>query len=293
MAEQYPAISISVYKGKKPIFYSFREVDFQSAEFSADLPKGNVGRNRFEGRSHQTRLEYTVKLDQKLPNGDSIKANLLFIADQQSQPLSPSSNDHEESHEWNLVMPSGHVHGDIEISGYHDEEINFKGLGYHDHNVGFEPLKESFAEWYWGRYHLDNSTFVYYLMNKSGVWEKKAWLIDKAGEVLRCEDIEMSNYGLSIFGLRTARVIQAKVNDLELYIQLDETLDSGPFYQRFGGRLLMKSDDGVEESKGISEYIKPARIYNKIYWPLVDMRIAYPEKDHWVQKSPTLYRWTW
>lgn len=292
-AEQFPAISISVYKGKKPIYYSFREVDFKSAEFSSELPKGAVEKNRFEGRSHQTRLEYVVSLDQTLSNGDSIKGNLTFSADQQSLPFFSSSENHDESHEWNLVMPSCHVRGKIHISGYYEEEIDFKGLGYHDHNVGFEPLKESFTEWYWGRYHLDNFTFVYYLMNLKESWEKRAWLIDKTGEVLRCDNIKTEDYGLNLFGLRTARVIKAQAKNSDLYLQLDKTLDSGPFYQRFGGRLLMKSGNAVKESRGISEYIKPERIYQKIYWPLVNMRIAYPGKDHWVQKNPVLYRWTW
>ncbi|MDZ7719516.1 MAG: hypothetical protein U5K72_11930 [Balneolaceae bacterium] len=293
VAEQYPAISISVYKDDKPIYYSFTETNFQAAKFSSELPKGNVGKNQFESSKNQTRLEYYIHLNQTLSNGDSIKANLIFSADQESQPFYPSSEKHSENHEWNLVMPSSYVKGDIHLSGYYKEDIEFKGLGYHDHNVGFEPMKESFKEWYWGRYHLENSTFVYYLMNKKDKWEKKAWLIDKRGEIVRCNDVRMSNHGLSIFGLRTARVIQAQSKGSELYVQLDETLDSGPFYQRFGGRLLMKSTEGVQESRGISEYIKPERIYDKKYWPIVNMRIAYPDEQHWVQKSPVLYRWTW
>ena len=32
--------------------------------------------------------------------------------------------------------------------------IALNGLGYHDHNVGFEPLKDSFKDWYWGRVHF-------------------------------------------------------------------------------------------------------------------------------------------
>lgn len=292
-ADQFPAISISVYKGDRPIYYSFREVEPVSADFSSFLPKGRIKKNVFEGAVHQTRLEYHLRLDQTLANGDSVKANLIFSTDFQSQPLCSGGESQSESHEWNLVMPSSHVQGEIQIAGYHQEKIEFNGLGYHDHNVGFKPLKESFTEWYWGRYHLGNSTFVYYLMNKKGDWERKAWLIDKSGYVLDCEDIEMENYGLSFFGLRTARVIHARVGGIKIYLQLDEVLDSGPFYQRFGGRLLMKSNEEVEESRGISEYIKPERIYDKIYWPLVNMRIAYPGKDHWVQKSPVLYRWTW
>lgn len=291
-AEQFPAISISVYKGDQPIYYSFREVEKKFAEFSPSLPYGIVERNQFQGASHQTRLEYTLRLDQTLSNGDSIKGELLFSTDLDSRPIF-SDSDKNSSHAWNLVMPSANVNGSIGISGYHNENIEFKGLGYHDHNVGFEPMKESFTEWYWGRYHLEHSTFVYYLMNKKGEWEKKAWLINKRGDVEICNNVEMSNHGLSFFGLMTARVIKARVRENEMYVQLDETLDSGPFYQRFGGRLLINSSEGVEESRGISEYIKPARIYDRIYWPLVNMRIAYPGKDHWVQKSPMLYRWTW
>lgn len=292
-AEQFPAISISVYKEDKPIYYSFREVEAESSEFSSDLPKGRVQRNRFLGATHQTRLEYHLILDQELANGDSIKADLTFSADLKSQPHFPESDSQSESHEWNLIMPSAHVQGDVQISGYHQENIYFKGLGYHDHNVGFEPLKESFSEWYWGRYHLKDSTFVYYLMNKKSSWEKKAWLIDKNGGVLSCNNIEMENNGLSFFGLRTARIIQAETEGNEIYLQLDKTLDNGPFYQRFGGRLLMNLNGEMKEATGISEYIMPERIYQRVFWPLVNMRIAYPGSDHWVQRSPILYRWTW
>lgn len=292
LASEYPAISISVYKGDQPIYYSFREVDIQSADFSSMLPNGRVEKNQFEGRSHQTRFEYKLILDQTLPNGDSIKADLLFSTDLRSRPTFPKS-DQQSSHEWNLVMPSSHVRGSITISGYQKEEIEFNGLGYHDHNVGFEPMKESFTEWYWGRYHIADFTFVYYLMNKKEKWEKKAWLINKRGDIEVCENIELSHYGFSFFGLKTARVIRAQSDGYDMYLQLDEMLDSGPFYQRFGGRLIMNSGEEIKESRGISEYIKPSRIYNKFYWPLVNMRIEYPGEQHWVQKSPILYRWTW
>lgn len=292
-AEQYPAISISVYKCDQPIYYSFREVDTQSADFLTDLPTGCIENNRFEGEVEQMRVEYSLYLDQTLPNGDSIKADLRFITDLQSKSHFPVSDSVSATHEWNLVMPLGHVHGSIRISGYYEEEIEFNGLGYHDHNLGFEPLKESFTEWYWGRYHLEDFTFVYYVMNKKDSWQNKAWLIDKRGGVEVCENVEMSNYGLSLFGLKTARVIQAQAGKSKIYVQLDETLETGPFYQRFGGRLLMSSGEGVDEARGISEYIKPGRIFDKKFWPLVNMRIAYPGEQHWVQKSPILYRWTW
>lgn len=292
-ARQYPAISISIYQNGNPVYYSFREVEEELAEFSTELPFGRIEKNQFKGENHQARLEYNLRLNQTLPNGDSIRANLLFSNDIQSMPKFPASENVNESHIWNLVVPSCHVSGKIYIDGYHKEEIEFNGLGYHDHNIGFEPLKNSFKEWYWGRYHIKDSTFVYYLMNRGESWENKAWLIDKNGLVTDCESIEISNFGLSFFGLKTARVIECTTVGSKIFVQLDQMLDNGPFYQRFAGRLLLKNENSVKEARGISEYIKPARIYQKLFRPLVNMRITYPGKIHWVQKSPQLYRWTW
>lgn len=292
-ADYFPAISISVYDNGTPIFYSFREVEPEGAEFSKDTPFGSIENCYFKGKNHQARLQYSVKLDQKLASGDSIQSNLLFSNDIQSMPNFSASDSDGEAHVWNLILPSCHVKGDITIDGYENQSIKFIGLGYHDHNTGFEPLKNSFKEWYWGRYHMDDTTFVYYLMNRGDYWENKAWLVDKNGTVEECNEIEMSNFGMSIFGLSTARVIECKANGMKLHLQLDQVLDNGPFYQRFAGRLICKDEFGVSEAIGISEYIKPDRIYKKLFRPLVNMRITYPGKIHWVQRSPHLYRWTW
>lgn len=292
-ANQFPAISISVYQNDKPIFYSFKEVESSEAKFSSEIPFGKIGSNRFSGNQHQTQLEYEVTLQQKLACGDSIKASLTFRSDIQSLPRFPSDTSSSDSHLWNLIMPSGYVEGEIHIDGFQRMDINFFGLGYHDHNLGFEPLKDSFQEWYWGRYYLENSTFIYYLMKIDGEWKNNGWMIGKDGTVLTYNKIELSNFRRSLFGLKTARSIEFTITKKTLIIQLDDMLDSGPFYQRFGGRLIPKDDNGVTEANGISEYINPVKIYEKKFWPLVNMRIAYPGKPHWVQKNPRIYRWTW
>lgn len=292
-AEQYPAISISVYKNSTPVFYSFSEVEDKSAEFSSDVPFGRVEKNRFLGKNHQTRLEYILDLDQKLATGDSIQAHLTFSASIQSLPDFSGSKSESDAHEWNLVMPSGIVKGTIKIDGVQKIETRFYGIGYHDHNTGFEPLKERFQEWYWGRYHLEDTTFVYYLIKQNDLWEKRAWLIHNNGSVMACETVEISDFSLSFFGLKSARVIESNLNGRRLFIQMEKVLDSGPFYQRFGGNLVLFDKSSVKQANGISEYLKPSRIHQKKFQPLVDMRIAYPGKTHWVQKNPTLYRWTW
>lgn len=293
-AAEFPALSISVYKNGEAIYYSFRETDKENALFSERIPKGKIGDSYFEGSRIDGSIRYRVVLNQKLDNGDSIQADLIFSStDWRPEGFSETGDMDAAQHSWNLVMPNCEVQGNVGLGGLEPEQIDFKGSGYHDHNIGSEPMKESFYEWYWGRYHIGETTFIYYLMNRFGEWEKRAWLIDRNRLTLVCNEIQMQGQILSVFGLNTARILKFTFPEKELFLQLDQVMDNGPFYQRYLGRLLLGSGSDVESVRGISEYIRPARIYSRIFWPLVDMRIRYPGKAHWVQKNPRLYRWTW
>ncbi len=296
----FPAISISLYKNGKPIFYSFEEVNLHQAFFSETVPMAKVGNNRFEQMGSDTaqqKLTYQLNLDQKLPNGDRLTGELQFFSS-----LNAGLNGFEgeqtgtDSHLWNLVQPRCEVTGRLQIEGYAEETIDFKGVGYHDHNTGLEPMKEQFDEWYWGRFHFENFTVIFYLMQENGVWDKRVWLIpDRDFTDLRdVRDLAvLSDFSLNLFGLNCARKISVQGEGIELLVQKERVTDSGPFYKRFEGMMVLKMDGQIYRSKGISEYIKPDRIYNRIFWPLVNMRIKYPGEAHWVQKSPILYRWTW
>jgi carotenoid 1,2-hydratase len=294
----YPAISISIYKNGKHIFYGFEEVDPKKARFSDVSPDVMIGNNIMKGEVANGNIIYTLALDQELPSGDRLAGNLEFVSGENTSGIfgKDTTVAHSEStarHEWNLLQPKAQVTGQLEITGYHREKIEFLGTGYHDHNLGREPMKDSFEEWYWGRYHFNNSTLIYYLMKQKGMWIKKAWLIKPDLEIREINDISLERHGLNIFGLNTARVIRFTGHNLEILLQKDRVIDSGPFYQRFSGRAIHTDSQGVREARGISEYIRPGRIYNRLFWPLVDMRIKYPGKAHWVQKSPVFYRWTW
>ena len=293
--ENYPAISISVYKSGSPLFYLFDECEPQEAGFSAKIPEGFVKENSFKGEKTAAGLKYTIRMNHTLPSGDKIDASLTFLSKNQDlKALLNQTGKEEDDHIWNLVSPCCEVKGEIKVSGYKEHEIEVNGVGYHDHNVGFEPMKNSFTEWYWGRYHLQGSTLVYYLMNEHNKWTNKAWLISD-GEEIRSLKTRMndSDRQTNMFGLKSCRAFTFFDDETELYLQKDRVTDDGPFYQRFEGRLIVNRREKIEECRGISEYIYPSRIYNKLFWPLVNMRIAYPGKTHWVQKNPVLYRWTW
>ena len=197
-------------------------------------------------------------------------------------------------HQWNLIQASADVYGNLTVDGLHHELIKFAGTGYHDHNTGMEPMKDSFREWYWGRFHFAGYTMVYYLMNRESGRRNCAWLIGPDNSVIELTgDFELKDAGLNLFGLRSARKIEMHGGDNDFLIQQESTLDDGPFYQRFSSRLMIKLDGKLHQARGISEYICPERIYMKLFRPLVNMRIKYPGKTHWVQKNPRLYRWTW
>ena len=334
-ASGYPAVSISVYEHGKTLFYSFEEVDPSQASFSSMSCEGNVGNNRFLGEVREGRWSYELILEQTLASGEHFSGQFRFDANAVAM-LDETREDERDSflHAWNLVMPAGRMSGEMRLSGPNSFSRTMNGVGYHDHNTGLEPMKDSFQEWYWGRFHVKDQTFLFYLMHEQGHWSHKAWWIRDDGAMEPFEGtIELQDLQRNGFGLASARKIVGSGDHHQFTIQLDKVLDNGPYYQRFRGRLIaggtgastsnlsfagassgdvsnmdaasiseqdnrsfIPVDDGYDSlvtATGICEYIRPGRIYSRTFWPLVKMRIRYPGKPHWVQKSQRLYRWTW
>jgi carotenoid 1,2-hydratase len=296
LASQYPALSISVYKKERPVYYGFREYNPEDVFFDKNDISGRAGNNEFRGKIHNGKLRYEVTLNQVLPNGDSINGKLKFVSDITNNIL-PNKNlqNIDNRHIWNLVQPQSQVEGNIQVDGYDPHTINFSGLGYHDHNLGIEPMYESFVEWYWGRFHFQGSTLIYYIMREKEGNQYQAWYLGKNGSCISLDHkFELTDTSLNLFGLNSSRKIIIEGNGLHCLVQQDRVIDNGPFYQRFSSSLVMKSEEGIQQSRGITEYIHPGRIGNRWFWPLVNMRIVYPgNKNHWVQRNPVLYRWTW
>jgi len=297
-AGEYPATSISIYKNGEPIFYSFEEVYPQNAMFSTNETRGNVKKNSFKKISTDDGGHtYLLKLNQTLPNGDTLTGELTFSSTGEGpfpSGYTEESDTPSSRHQWNLIQPAAVVSGNFRIDGLQTEAVAFEGTGYHDHNTGMEPMKDSFYDWYWGRFHLPGYTLVYYMMNQGGSRHDCAWIIDSNNKVNQLEgNFVLSDMALNLFGLKSARKIELDTGKNSFLIQQESALDDGPFYQRFSSRLMLKFDGELYQANGISEYINPARIHMKIFRPLVNMRIQYPDKAHWVQKSQRLYRWTW
>lgn len=304
LAESFPAVSISVYKQAKPVYYSFVEHLPSELRISEEPLRVHIGGQEFYTSFEKGELRYHVKLDQTLDSGHALKANLTFSSF--PKPVKGSvlekprelktGDDGFIPHKWNLIQPRANVRGTIFIES---NEVSFSGTGYHDHNIGFEPMKDSFREWYWGRFHFKKSTLIYYLMfRQDQSHEMKAWLheVDSDGkEHIQSLELDKFNHKSSnFFGLASNKTITLRNNQLHIQIHQSNCVDSGPFYKRWLASATRKDTHGEESSLGITEYIRPDRIYDKKYWPLVNMRIRYrSEKPHWVHRSKFFYPWTW
>jgi carotenoid 1,2-hydratase len=296
-AADFPAVSISVYRKSEPIFYSFVEYDKDSAHFSEHSADVSIAGNSFKQSKVADRLLYNLKIDETLPNGNSIKAGLEFSSPIKNMVELGDSEAVNGEHSWNLVQYRANVIGSIMIKTEKEKLYDFTGIGYHDHNLGMEPMKESFEQWYWGRVHLKSGTFLYYVMDTLQGQDYKGWWIDLSGKVEDVNDhVRLTNIQFNPFFMKSSRVLQFESKTMNVLVQQDYILDNGPFYQRFNSRILVRDQQNnvLEQGRGITEFIRPDRIYNKLFWPLVDMRLRYSsEKPHWVQKSNTFYKWTW
>ena len=295
--KNFPAVSISVYEDGKPIYYSFTEYSAEQGTFDEARPFVQVGGHSMRTSKSAGDLIYELQLQESLPSGDKLKATLEFSSEGTGLSFK-SSGEQTAGHQWNLVQPRSEVEGTIHIETKKDDKvISFEGRGYHDHNTGHEPMREEFSDWYWGRFHFSTATLVYYIMNRKKTQQHCAWLIDTQSNIAeRFDTIHLSDTGRSLFGLSTAHKIHIQSEHTEIQIQQSNLLDNGPFYRRFLSEGLLQLDDQAipEPARGITEYIRPDRIYSRIFWPLVNMRIRRAhKKPHWVQRSSRLYRWTW
>lgn len=301
-ASNYPAISISIYKNGKPVYYSMSEYGPNDATFNRDRVSLRVGDNTLEGFiDDNDMLVYAIRLDETLPSGDHISGIMRFISPKPNPELwsKLKSSSSTSAHSWNLVQPVAQVKGVLSVrtGDNHEKPIVFDGVGYHDHNIGREPMKNEFKDWYWGRIHFNDYSLVYYVMNTKNGQEAMAWIIsaDNQSVIEQASNVRVDGVNVNGFGLSSARRIEIQFYDLQILVQCRQIIDNGPFYMRFKTEArIQRAGETDELSFGISEYIRPSRIHSRIFWPLVHMRYRFAaHKPHWVQRSRFFYRWTW
>ena len=309
-AEDYPAVSISIYRGDQTVYYSFTEFAHADFKVTQDPLEIRIDLHSLQQIFENGSIKYILNLDEQLPGGDSISGELIF--ESSSKPLhlnSARESNKTHKHTWNLTQPRAQVTGtvNVEHAGGNSEKITWRAIGYHDHNTGREPMKNEFDRWYWGRFHFNTYTLIYYAMfHQTSAYdderevEFQAWLMNNDSLAVQeyTDNMTFSDLSMNLFALFSKAKIEITGENMRISIQQQKKLDNGPFYQRFLSNALLHLPDGdgeqLEAALGITEFIRPDRIYSQFFWPLVKMRITKKNgKPHWVQKYPRLYRWTW
>jgi len=299
LAHAHPGMSISVYDRDTTIYYSLSEFKGDDCEFAVDRVFIRIGQSTLKGEIKDKQRVFYLNLDETLPCGDHIESDLTFFSHE--TPIATMESEVENGHKWFILQSQAAVQGSvfIQTKGKGENKIDFLGQGYHDHNFGNKPLHEM-TGWYWGRFHFPNGTFIFYKTDDKEDNKSIGWWIDENGEMIHSFSLIMlDDYSFNPFLLKTARRLQFKIDEHnypEIEINLIDSVDSGPFYQRFIAEAIahFPGYPAIQRTSGIAEYIKPNRIQKKIFWPLIHMRYRYvDDKTHAVQRIASLYRLTW
>ncbi|MEX0685967.1 MAG: hypothetical protein WD267_08490 [Balneolales bacterium] len=285
----YPALSISVYEDNKTIFDSQSEYPNEECSFGSDEIYIRIGNNELTALQDDGDIIYSLNLVEELPSGDRLIADLSF----KSEECGNLTNNHQAlgGHLWNLAQPKANVSGRIYIyqGSRIVHRIKMAGLGYHDHSIGRVPLKNQYVDWYWGRFHFDAGTLIYYVMNHKEGQQHKAWLIDPFNQtcLMEYDQVKISETQLNRFLLAPKRKIEMKNAESQVYIHQNQVLDSGPIFMRFSADAILhlEKNNIVSKSTGNTEYIKPSRISSRIFSPLLNRgKRNSDERTNWIRK---------
>lgn len=286
--QQFPALSISLYKGNEVLFNGFeeyidREAFFDEAKQEIRFPSARV-------KWFSDRVECEVKMC--LPNGWNLNLETIF------KPkifFSGKDSEVDSLHDWNLMAPVCKVDLGLNLDSIQKLKLEKTVWGYHDRNAGSAPMKNDFDDWYWGRFHAEQFCFVYYLMNKNGNQTQFfGWLHHVELGEFWFSEAKMGDYQRSRFGLSACRRLEVEAHGIQLRINHLKPVENSPFYLRFISELHQNGLGAGSEVVGISEYIRPKRIYSRLFWPLVRMRVQQQNRSpHWVSRSPFFTKWTW
>lgn len=204
-----------------------------------DAPCGNDGR--------RARVEMRLHVQQHLGND----------GEQFSQ---------SECHGWVLAGPRMPAEVTIQIHEQHGCVVDetFAATAYHDHNMGRRAMSADYGDWYWGRVHAKDETFVYLITQRSA--DPVMWF-GRVGESGRIEpftdvNVQMRHRRISLMGLIFHRTIQVsgvspEGERLVVTCENRRACEDGPFYQRYLSHWKLNGNDiGV----GMSEYMDVQRL---------------------------------
>lgn len=170
------------------------------------------------------------------------------------------------NHGWVLAAPRGRATVRVRLGEGGEDRVDhtFNAIAYHDHNMGVRAMASDFRDWYWGRIHAVDRSFVYLATPRAT--EPFRWVgeVDSNGTVRPWTnvDVRYEMPWLSFMGLRLHRRVVLRGTDHNgvertLVCKNSRACENGPFYQRYISRWTL---DGVELGAGTSEYMDVQRL---------------------------------
>jgi hypothetical protein len=182
----------------------------------------------------------------------------------------------DEKHRWAMICPGMSLTANWQWPD--GESLDMSGSAYLDRNdslVGIDQL--GIKDWFWGRTHIGEKTFVWYLLEADDSSDSVAsygFEIGSDGTVVAVDiTAETTASEQATFGMQRATRTTLKSNGT-LWLELAETsvIDDGPFYLRT--QMRATAPDG-QNGLAITESVKPSRVDLRRHRFLVQMRVLY------------------
>lgn len=275
---RFPAVSITYYRGGKPVYRTVNEYPAEEFAASENSPECRIGKNSFSYESATYGSGYVVSLDLPLSKNRRLKADFEWLSIETDFESAPFCYE-ESSHCWNMVAPRSDVSGKITVvdSGGRKRDVRtFRGTGYHDHNLDNRWLAKTVRDWHWGRAHFADCTAIFYRYSEIADENPSTRLfVIRDGELqTRNVNYVEQNYVRDKFGIRYPTSLHLVSED---NILLDskplKVIDSSFYHLRFLSSITLKLADGKEHhTTGINEFIAPKALKHRWLNWLSDLR---------------------
>ena len=253
--------AVSVYHRGTRIAFAFGDVPCDACDFATERVDVRVG----DATMH---IDHMGVMHVHIGRtGSTIERSVHVSITMDAAQTPSSSHGFDEDHGWVLARPRAEAGLRIELGeGSRSPSCVFEGraMAYHDHNMGVRSMSADFGDWYWGRVHGPDRSFVYLTTPGSPIATAHAADITIEGNVLPWSHatFRTERYRINFMGLRMHRRIVIEGLDAsgaQRRVECNNTVvcEDGPFYQRYISQWI---DGGAEIGFGMSEYMDVKRL---------------------------------
>ena len=252
--------SLSVYHRGVRVAFAFAGAPLAASRFSDAHAGATVGLASFT-RQQDGSMTFVINAPCK-----GIGRSAFVSVTLDGKGAQPSPESFTDDHAWILAAPrsAAEVESRLSEGRKHMANFSFATLAYHDHNMGRRAMSADFHDWYWGRIHTRDRTFIY--LATPNVPKPFSWVgeVDRHGLVVPWTDVTIAyeRPWMSYMGLRFHKRVVMKGIDAGglrsvVVCQNARASENGPFYQRYVSRWKF---NGMPIGSGTSEYMDLQRL---------------------------------